>query len=118
MASHTESAASLRSATRQPNARSTFFGRLVGYVYDLIEAAAKLPADGAAKKAWVLAKLRDALDRYLPLLPLPWWLAPVAPFIRRTIKSATLAVADVAIEQIYRRVKPYLPKPEPKSTSP
>jgi len=105
-------AADIRQSLKTAPSASNFFGRLVGYLNDLMHAAAQMPSAGPAKKQWVLDRLANALDRFLPMLLMPWFLAPFAPVIRRILKRAVLAVATVAIEEIYRRYKPLF-KPAP-----
>ena len=77
-----------------------------------IQAAAKLALPGSLKKEAVLGAFEELLDVLLPLLPLPWFLAPFRKIILAKAKVILMALADGAIEAIYRWWKQRQPVPQ------
>jgi len=53
---------------------------------------------GVAKKAFVMERIGEVIEVIVPALPLPVWLRPFAPLVRRVASSILLSIADGMVE--------------------
>lgn len=63
-------------------------------------------AKGPTKKALVMDAIDQVLAEVVPMLPLPVWLRPFAPLIRRLLTSLLRSVADGLVESAVLHLPP------------
>jgi len=63
-------------------------------------------ATGPTKKGLVMEAVDQVLAEVVPMLPLPVWLRPFAPLIRRVLTSVLRAVADGLVESAVLHLPP------------
>lgn len=79
---------------------------LAHFVALAVAAAEQLPhVSGEEKKRIVLASVEQLYDCLAPLIPLPWFLAPLRPLLRAPLRALVLAAAEGLLEAAVSRLK-------------
>ncbi len=83
---------------------------LIDQVLDLLFGAIKLAdkfagVPGVKKKQWVLLQIEQLVDKLLPMIPVPWFLAPFRPWLLTRAKAEIMELADAAVETILRNIR-------------
>lgn len=63
-------------------------------------------ASGPTKKSIVMEAIDQVLTVVVPMLPLPVWLRPFAPLVRRVLTSVLRSVADGLVESAVLHLPP------------
>lgn len=100
----------IRERLRQFAGQRLSFPVVVDAVLDLIAQTVKLAegwaeVPGDRKKTWVMGHVEELIDQLLPLVPLPWFLAPFRAPLTKVARAWLLAIADRAVETILRHLR-------------
>jgi hypothetical protein len=81
-----------------------FFALLTEFADAAVILAAQLREPGEKKKEFVLHYVSELYDQIAPLVPMPFPLSLIRPFVRKPIKDLVMAAADAAIELAYQKL--------------
>lgn len=74
-------------------------GKIVGdWARTVVAAMEELGLNGAGKKAIAMRWIGEISDLVIARIPLPLWLRPFAPLVRRAAKQLLVALGDGLIE--------------------
>lgn len=71
---------------------------LGGFSREVVIRAEQLSVSGPSKKSLVMRWVEEAVDVLVPAIPLPVWLVPFGPIVRRVAKTLLVAIADGLVE--------------------